>query len=137
MIAMLYQLVQDSDEKPFLSVEKVLIGSAPVTDAIIQQAHELFPEADVVKSYDTTETSGGLFGAHPQGIKRPERSVGYPMPHAEVRLQNPDEKNCGVLEVRSPTNMTGYLNLPDLTAKKIQNGWINTGDKFLIDEHGF
>ena len=137
MIAMLYQLVQDSDNKQFPSVETVYIGSAPVTNAIILQAHDLFPAAEVINSYGTTETGGGLFGAHPLGTERPERSVGYPLPHTEVRLQNPDKNNCGVLEVRSTSNMTEYLNMPELTAAKIQDGWINTGDKFRVDENGF
>jgi len=137
MIAMLYQLVQDTDRSRFPSVETVYIGSAPVTNAIIRQAHELFPDAEVINSYGTTETGGGLFGAHPRGIERPEHSVGYPLPHSEVRLQNLEENNCGVLEVRSSSNMTGYLNMPELTAVKIQDGWINTGDKFRFDEHGF
>ncbi len=137
MVAMLHQLVRGSDEKQFPSVETVYIGSAPVTNTIIKQAHELFPAAEVINSYGTTETGGGLFGAHPQGLERPEHSVGYPLPHTEVRLENADENNCGVLEVRSSSNMTGYLNLPELTAKKIQDGWINTGDKFRFDEQGF
>ncbi len=137
MIAMFYQLIQDSGGSQFPSVETVYIGSAPVTNAIIRQAHELFPAAEVINSYGTTETGGGLFGTHPRGIERPERSVGYPLPHAEVRLQNQDENNCGVLEVRSSSNMTGYLNLPELTVEKILDGWINTGDKFRFDENGF
>jgi len=137
MIAMLYQFIQDSGGSQFPSVETVYIGSAPVTNAIIRQAHELFPAAEVINSYGTTETGGGLFGTHPRGIERPERSVGYPLPHTEVRLQNQDENNCGVLEVRSSSNMTGYLNLPELTVEKILDGWINTGDKFRFDENGF
>ncbi len=137
MIAMLYQLVQDTDGSRFPSVETVYIGSAPVTNAIIRQAHELFPGAEVINSYGTTETGGGLFGAHPRGIERPEHSVGYPLAHCEVRLQNPDENSCGILEVRSSSNMTGYLNLPELTATKVKDGWINTGDKFRFDENGF
>ena len=33
--------------------------------------------------------------------------------------------------------MSGYLNLPELTAKKVRKGWINTGDIFSVDGDGF
>lgn len=137
MVVMLYQDAEPAVEKTFESVETVYIGSAPVTDAIIQQAHELFPGAEVINSYGTTETGGGLFGKHPDGKERPEKAVGFPLPHAELRLVDQDDDGRGVLEVRAPSNMDGYLNLPELTAKKIRDGWINTGDIFATDENGF
>jgi len=137
MIAMMYQHLESGGGQRFHSVETVYIGSAPVTRAIIQQAHELFPGAEVINSYGTTETGGGLFGAHPLGLQRPEISVGHPLPHVEMRLLGDDVPNQGVLEVRTSTMMSGYLNLPEITAQKIRDGWINTGDIFRRDENNF
>jgi len=137
MVVMLYQDAEMAEKGTYDSVETVYIGSAPVTDAIIKQAHELFPGAEVINSYGTTETGGGLFGKHPEGKERPEKAVGYPLPHAELRLVDQDDSGRGVLEVRAPSNMDGYLNLPELTAEKIHDGWINTGDIFETDENGF
>jgi long-chain acyl-CoA synthetase len=136
MIAMLFQHLESTGGQQFDSVETVYIGSSPVTQAIIQQAHELFPEAEVINSYGTTETGGGLFGAHPLGLQRPEISVGHPLPHTEIRLLG-DDPNQGVLAVRTSTMMSGYLNLPEMTAEKVRDGWINTGDIFHRDEDNF
>lgn len=137
MIVMLYQHLRSVGMREYPFVRTVYIGSSPVTDAVIDQAHELFPEAEVINSYGTTETGGGIFGSHPKGIERPQRCVGYPLPHVSVRLVNRSDTNSGELEVRSPTNMTGYLNLPELTARKVREGWINTGDIFSVDGDGF
>ena len=43
----------------------------------------------------------------------------------------------GALLVKAPSMMTGYLNLPDLTATRLQDGWFDTGDLFERDENGF
>lgn len=132
MIALLHAAWQDLGRPALDSVRTVYIGSAPVTEAIIAQAREMMPTARVLNSYGTTETGGGLFGPHPDGVERPPTSVGYPTPLVDVRLDGD-----GALLVRAPSMMTGYLNLPDLTAQRLQDGWYNTGDLFERDADGF
>jgi acyl-CoA synthetase (AMP-forming)/AMP-acid ligase II len=48
----------------------------------------------------------------------------------------PDE-NEGVLWVRNPAVMPGYLNRPEETEKCIKDGWYNTGDIMRRDDEGF
>ena len=132
MIAMLHSTWRDIGRPLFTSVNTVYIGSAPVTEAIVEQSLEMMPNARVINSYGTTETGGGLFGPHPDGIDRPPTSVGYPGEHVEMRLDDD-----GALVVRAPSMMTGYLNLPELTANRLNDGWFNTGDLFERDENGF
>jgi acyl-CoA synthetase (AMP-forming)/AMP-acid ligase II len=119
------------------SVQLVLIGSAPLSEAVLAQAHTLFPRAAVVNSYGTTEIGAGIFGAHPRGVTRPELSIGHPAPGIGTRLVGRTSPYEGVLEVRSPTAMDGYLNLPEATAAKVRDGWVNTGDVFRRDGDGF
>jgi thioesterase domain-containing protein/acyl carrier protein len=38
--------------------------------------------------------------------------------------------------LKSPAVMSGYLNRPDLTERILCNGWIHTGDRGKIDNHG-
>ncbi|MDE0365682.1 MAG: class I adenylate-forming enzyme family protein [Gammaproteobacteria bacterium] len=132
MIAMLHAAWRDIGKPVFAEVNTVYIGSAPVTRAIVEQSLEMMPNAQVLNSYGTTETGGGLFGPHPDGLERPPTSVGYPGVHVELLLDGD-----GALVVRAPSMMSRYLNLPDLTASRLRDGWFNTGDLFERDENGF
>ncbi len=44
---------------------------------------------------------------------------------------------AGVLWVKGPIIIKGYLNKPEATAEAIQDGWFNTGDIAYIDRDGF
>ena len=43
----------------------------------------------------------------------------------------------GLLLVRGPNIMLGYLNQPQKTAEVLRDGWYNTGDMAVLDEDGF
>jgi acyl-[acyl-carrier-protein]-phospholipid O-acyltransferase/long-chain-fatty-acid--[acyl-carrier-protein] ligase len=75
------------------------------------------------------------------GAKR--SSIGHPLPGISVRIVNPDtfdplpQGETGLLLVRGPNVMQGYLNRPEKTAEVLRNGWYNTGDIAAMDEDGF
>jgi len=114
------------------SVRRVQMGSAPQTQALWDGARRAFPGARVTSGYGTTEHGPATFGPHPDRIPTPDLSLGYPLPGTEVRLTGD-----GVLEVRCPALMEGYLNLPDVTARAFRDGWYHTGDVMRRDENGF
>lgn len=118
-------------------VQLVVIGSAPLSQTVLAQVQRLLPGAAVINSYGTTETGAGYFGAHPQGLPRPPMSVGYPQAHGELRLVGEGAPERGVLQVKCATRMTGYLNRPELTAQKLLDGWIDTGDIMSRDAQGW
>jgi len=72
-----------------------------------------------------------------------EGTVGRAIPGVAARIVNLDTgeilgtNQTGMLQVKGPNVMKGYLNRPDLTAEAIQDGWYVTGDVALIDEDGF
>ena len=43
----------------------------------------------------------------------------------------------GLLLIKGPNVMQGYLNHPEKTAQMIKDGWYNTGDYGRIDDEGF
>ncbi len=118
-------------------VKAISVGSAPLSETLIEQVEKVFPAARVTNSYGTTEAGALMFGPHPEGIPVPSLSLGHAQPHVDLRLVG-GTANEGVLEIRTPAAMNEYLNLPEKTAEKIDpEGWINTGDIMRRDEHGF
>ena len=75
------------------------------------------------------------------GAKR--GSIGHPLPGISVRIVDPDSRQPlkvgekGLLLVRGPNVMQGYLGRPEKTAEVLQDGWYNTGDIAALDEEGF
>ena len=70
-------------------------------------------------------------------------TVGQPLPGVSVRTVDPDTFAPtqpgipGLLLVKGPNVMVGYLGREDLTAAAIREGWYITGDLATIDEDGF
>jgi len=102
------------------SVKAVTIGSAPLTEALVQRVQAMFPQAAISNGYGTTEAGPSIFEDHPGGLPRPLLSLGYPLREVEVRLVGGTEDE-GVLQVRSPAMFTEYLNLPKVTAEKLHD----------------
>jgi acyl-[acyl-carrier-protein]-phospholipid O-acyltransferase/long-chain-fatty-acid--[acyl-carrier-protein] ligase len=75
------------------------------------------------------------------GAKR--GSIGHPLPGITVKIIDPETRQPldidqpGLLLVRGPNVMQGYLNHPEKTAEVLRDGWYNTGDIATVDEDGF
>ncbi len=75
------------------------------------------------------------------GAKR--GSIGHPLPGVVLRVVDPESQavqaidQSGLLLVRGPNVMRGYLNKPEKTAEVLREGWYNTGDIATIDADGF
>jgi acyl-[acyl-carrier-protein]-phospholipid O-acyltransferase/long-chain-fatty-acid--[acyl-carrier-protein] ligase len=69
--------------------------------------------------------------------------IGHPLPGVTVRVIDPvtmeavPEGTPGMLLVRGPNVMMGYLGRPEKTAEVINDGWYVTGDIAALDEDGF
>ncbi len=65
------------------------------------------------------------------------------MPGIAIRIVDPESGElrpvgeAGLLLVRGPNIMRGYLNRADKTANVLKDGWYNTGDIATVDEDGF
>jgi acyl-CoA synthetase (AMP-forming)/AMP-acid ligase II len=122
------------------AVEAVRMGSAPLTQGLIDQVRALFPKAQITNGYGTTEAGPVVFGPHPGGVKQPELSTGYPHPDVKLRLVRDGQvvDDEGELEMACGALMTRYHNLPEATAKAITvDGFYRTSDVFRRDAQGF
>jgi acyl-[acyl-carrier-protein]-phospholipid O-acyltransferase/long-chain-fatty-acid--[acyl-carrier-protein] ligase len=75
------------------------------------------------------------------GVKRGK--IGHPLPGICVRIVDPETQRPvplgqpGLMLVRGPNVMQGYLGRPDKTAEVLRDGWYVTGDMAALDEDGF
>jgi long-chain acyl-CoA synthetase len=116
------------------------MGSAPVTQGLIDQVRSLFPKAQITNGYGTTEAGPLVFGPHPLGLPQPELSTGYPHPQVALRLvrDGREVEDEGVLEMKCGALMTRYHKLPEATARAMTpDGYYRTGDVFRRDADGF
>lgn len=70
-------------------------------------------------------------------------TIGHPLPGVSVRIVDPDTmeplpaNRNGMLLVRGPNLMQGYLGRPDKTQESMLDGWYITGDIAAVDDDGF
>jgi acyl-[acyl-carrier-protein]-phospholipid O-acyltransferase/long-chain-fatty-acid--[acyl-carrier-protein] ligase len=72
-----------------------------------------------------------------------EGSVGRPLPNLLTKILDPDthepvtQGESGLLYVKGPSVMQGYVKNPEKTKEALVDGWYNTGDIVQQDENGF
>ncbi len=139
MIAMMLREKDLLARTDLTSVEFIRMGSAPVSQSLMQAIHATLPRAQVTNAYGTTEAGPVVFGAHPRGLAQPEMSVGYPHPKVALRLADGETRDAdqGVLEMKCPALMNGYHNWPTSTLPFTEDGFYITGDVFRRDADGF
>ncbi|HET6221698.1 MAG TPA: class I adenylate-forming enzyme family protein [Dongiaceae bacterium] len=136
MLALVMRETEELAKADLGCVSTAVTGSAPSTAEFFEQMHRLFPNAETANSWGTTESGPLGFGPHPDGIAKPLGALGYPRKGIEVKFVGGDE-NQGVLHIRTPALMTGYLNREADTKKRLIDGWYDTGDVMRRDKDGF
>jgi acyl-[acyl-carrier-protein]-phospholipid O-acyltransferase/long-chain-fatty-acid--[acyl-carrier-protein] ligase len=70
-------------------------------------------------------------------------SVGHPLPGVSLQIVDPatgemlPNDQPGMLRVRAPSVMSGYLDDPEGQSEVMREGWYVSGDMVSADEHGF
>lgn len=129
----------DLASRDLSSLRLISTGAARVPAPLVFALQKRFG-CPVVVRYATTEASvisGTLPGDPPEVI---ERTVGCACPTVEVRITDDDGQvlsagEVGMIEVRSPAVMKGYLG--DEHPSPIRpGGWLVTGDDGSLDDEG-
>jgi long-chain acyl-CoA synthetase len=138
MIAMMLRETEALARADLSSVEFIRMGSAPVSQSLMQAIHRTLPQAKVTNAYGTTEAGPVVFGPHPKGLPVPELAIGTPHPKVQLRLVDGADRNArqGILEMKSPALMLGYHNRPELRPFTA-DGFYDTGDVLRRDENDF
>src|SRR6185503_9357193 len=123
MIAMMLREKELLARHDLSAVEAVRMGSAPITQSLVDQVRTAFPKAQIGNGYGTTEAGPVVFGPHPKGLPQPDLSPGCAHPAVELRLVRDGKEvvgadpEGGVLEMKCGALMTHYHKLTEATAK--------------------
>ncbi len=138
MYALVLQQAKLLAETDISTVRVLSMGSAPASDALLDDLARVFPDAAINLNYGITEGGPVMFSwKHARGLKKPRTTVGAPLPGTELRLEGGPDAEQGVLHVRNPGVMEGYHNLKQDTARLLKDGWFDTGDILRRDAEGW
>jgi acyl-[acyl-carrier-protein]-phospholipid O-acyltransferase/long-chain-fatty-acid--[acyl-carrier-protein] ligase len=133
----------------FSSVRVILTGAEKLPARLAQAIEDKFGVGPI-EGYGVTECAPVIAVNCPDfraaGYYQPASrrgTVGQPLPGVSVQIVDPDSYaplpagTPGMLLVKGPNVMNGYLGREDLTAEAMRNGWYITGDIASLDEDGF
>jgi acyl-[acyl-carrier-protein]-phospholipid O-acyltransferase/long-chain-fatty-acid--[acyl-carrier-protein] ligase len=136
------------DPEELSSLEVVVAGAEKLPISLCDAFEKKFGIRPV-EGYGTTELSPLVSVNVPPSrsksanIDLKEGSVGRPVPYVSVKAVDPETYEDlplgtpGMLLVKGPNVMKGYLGQPEETAKVMHKGWYITGDMAMIDTDGF
>jgi long-chain acyl-CoA synthetase len=135
-VPMMIDSLLDTGSTELGSPRIALSAGAPLGRRTFEAFRERYGIA-VRSLYGTTETGGISIGLAENEF---DGSVGPPMKGVEVRLQSSPDSQSGldakILQVRSPSLMSGYLEGPSVNRSPVANGWFETGDLASLDGDG-
>jgi acyl-CoA synthetase (AMP-forming)/AMP-acid ligase II len=124
-------------------LELIVYGGASIDPPLLERALVTFG-CGFHQQYGMTET-GVQTVLHPADHDPDDRerltSAGRPVTSTRVRIVDPDDRpvargQVGEICCTGPSLMTGYWNLPEVTAETLRGGWLHTGDLGYIDPAG-
>jgi acyl-CoA synthetase (AMP-forming)/AMP-acid ligase II len=132
-------------EVDFSKLKYMLYGASPIPAALLKECIEVF-KCGFVQMYGMTETTGTIVALPPEdhieGLDR-MRSAGKALPGVELAILDADGNKLppgevGEIATRSGSNMAGYWNLPEATARTLdKDNWLRTGDAGYMDSDGY
>lgn len=133
----------------FKTIRLIVCGAEKLPMSVADQFEQKF-KVRPMEGYGCTELSPAVSANVPDYVQGSLRqigqkrgTIGHPMPGMAVRVVDPDTWEPlpigteGMLIVKGPNVMKGYLNKPELTKQVIRDGWYQTGDIAKLDEDGF
>jgi acyl-[acyl-carrier-protein]-phospholipid O-acyltransferase/long-chain-fatty-acid--[acyl-carrier-protein] ligase len=136
-------------KEEFASLRYVIAGAEKLREPIAKAYQEKYG-ITILEGYGCTELAPVVSVNTPDVIDGKEKQVGHkpgtvgqPIPGVAVKVVDPDSSRAlpsgeeGLLLIKGPNLMLGYLNQPQLTEQALRRGWYVTGDIAAVDEDGF
>ncbi|XP_025268566.1 acyl-CoA synthetase family member 2, mitochondrial-like [Camponotus floridanus] len=128
---------------PVDSLQAGIIGGAPASSELFKRIRDLLGFNDLISLYGLTETSAVFQSIREEDKYLSETTVGYLGDHIEAMVVDLHGLPVafgkpGELWVRGYSNMLNYWNDEENTRKTLtQDGWLKTGDQFILHENGY
>lgn len=133
----------------FGSMLYMIVGAEKLTEKLSLAFEETFGLRPL-EGYGCTECAP-VVAVNSPGYRAPgfhqvsarRGTIGHPLPGVAVRIVDPETMEArpsnqpGLLLVKGPNVMKGYLGRPDKTAEVIKDGWYVTGDIATLEADGF
>jgi len=138
-------------QEQFASVRIVVSGAEKLRPELARAFREKFGVMPF-EGYGATELSPIVsVGCHDEHTQHADimhigfkpGTVGHPIPGVAAKVVDPETGEIlpygtpGLLLIKGPNVMRGYLHQPELTAQVMRKGWYVTGDIAMIDHDGF
>ncbi len=135
----------------FAHLFHLLLGAEKLKPELAREIEETI-QVNPLEGYGTTEMSPVAAVNVPFEVTLPDGrkvdgnrrgTVGRPMPGTSVRTTHPETGEGlprgaeGLVHIKGPQIMPGYLDKPEVTARVLRDGWYNTGDLGYLDPDGF
>jgi len=145
----LLSYLRRAKKEDFSTLRLVITGAEKLKSRVADAFQEKFGIRPM-EGYGATELSPVITlslpdvkidGVEQYGAK--EGSVGHPIPGVAIRVVDPESNaplkpgEPGLILVRGPNVMLGYLGRADKTTEVIHDGWYVTGDIGVMDDDGF
>ena len=133
----------------FANLKYAIVGAEKLREPLSSSFKETFGTG-LMEGYGCTEMAPVVAVNRPNVEDGREKqtgskagSVGHPIPGVAAKVvdqetgEGPIFGKPGLLLVKGPNLMQGYLDQPERTAEVIRDGWYVTGDVAMMDEDGF
>jgi acyl-[acyl-carrier-protein]-phospholipid O-acyltransferase / long-chain-fatty-acid--[acyl-carrier-protein] ligase len=143
--------LQRCEASQFATIHLLILGAEKLKPELERDIREKLG-VPPLEGYGCTETSPVIAVNVPHDKRAPggrivagnrPGTVGMPLPGTAIKTVDPDSAkdlprgSNGLIMVKGPQVMVGYLNRPEATAKVLQKGWYCTGDLGYQDSDGF
>jgi acyl-[acyl-carrier-protein]-phospholipid O-acyltransferase / long-chain-fatty-acid--[acyl-carrier-protein] ligase len=143
--------LKNCEPTQFRSITHLLLGAEKLKPELARDIRNAL-HIDPVEGYGCTELSPVVAVNVPNEVTMPDGrklsgnrlgTVGQPLPGTALKTVDPDtgadlaQGAEGIIAVKGPQVMVGYLNRPEATAQVKKDGWYLTGDLGYVDPDGF
>ncbi len=137
---------EGSESRDWSALTCIVTGGGPITDATIAESRKVFgdvlhqvfgqTEATPLTMMTPLEWFSDVEGSTPM------RSAGKVLPYARVAVFDDDGHELPLGEIgeictQIEAQMSGYWNAPELSAQRLRDGWVRTGDIGRLDTNGY